>query len=302
VTITVEKDKAVKDILAEICTRKRTHVAERKTVLPLSVLESRLAEASPPRGFAHALAATAETEGYGLICEIKKASPSKGLIRPDFHPSDLAADYERGGAACLSVLTDRPYFQGDDDYLQQARASAALPALRKDFMVDPYQIVESRVLGADAILLIMAALSDREARTMESLAHDLGMDVLVEVHDRAELDRALGLSSPLIGVNNRNLKTMDVSIDTFLSLAPHVPTDRLLVAESGLASTVDLQRCAEAGARAFLIGETFMRQSDVAGAVRAFRPVEQPSDQQDKQQGAPVNSQTGPTSSESLSA
>lgn len=257
------------DILKEICDRKREHVAQTKASVPLSELEQRAKRASAPRGFIRALETARDQGRYGFICEIKKASPSKGLIRPDdFDPATLAAAYERGGASCLSVLTDIPYFQGDDSYLQQARAATTLPCLRKDFMIDPYQVLEARALGADCILLIMAALEDTEAKELEAAAHELGMDVLIEVHDALELKRALALESRLVGVNNRNLKTMDVSLQTTLSLVPTFPADRIAVAESGLATADDLAACAEVGANCFLIGETFMRQANVEQAVR----------------------------------
>jgi indole-3-glycerol phosphate synthase len=261
------------DALAEICNAKREHVARRKAELPLAKLEAEL-PAEAPRGFARALAAAHTAGRPALIAEIKRASPSKGLIRADFDPAGLARAYAAGGAACLSVLTDEPYFQGRGRYLGDARAAAPLPALRKDFMLDPWQIVESRWLGADAVLLIMACLDNARAGELARTAVGLGMDVLVEVHDEAELDRALALPGTLLGVNNRDLRTLRVDLATFECLAPRVPADRVLVAESGLHGHADLARMARAGARAFLVGESLMRERDVAAATRRLLGLE----------------------------
>lgn len=254
-------------ILDRIKAYKLEDVAARKISHPLAKIEEAAHVASPPRGFARALADNATT-AYGLIAEIKKASPSKGLIRTDFNPAELAKAYELGGATCLSVLTDTPSFQGDDSYLVQARAAVALPCLRKDFMYDTYQIAESRALNADCVLLIMASLSDAQAAELEAAAIAWGMDVLIEVHDRTELERAAALKSPLIGINNRNLHSFEVTLDTTRELARRVSEDRLIVSESGLNTAEDLAEMARYGVRCFLIGESLMRQDDVAAATR----------------------------------
>ena len=255
------------DKLAEICEVKRQHVARRKEQVSLSDLLDHAAEMDAPRGFAIAIQERSQT-GTALIAEIKKASPSKGLIRENFNPPAHAKAYEAGGATCLSILTDEPYFQGCDEFLIAARTACTLPCLRKDFMVDPWQVAESRALGADAILIIMAALDDSLAAEIEDAAAQYGMDALIEVHDEAELERALQLKSPLLGINNRNLKTFETSLDQTEGLAKLVPDDRIIVSESGIFIHADVQRVSGCGASAILVGESLMRNDDVEAATR----------------------------------
>jgi indole-3-glycerol phosphate synthase len=257
------------NVLDKIKAYKLEDVAARKAAVPLSEVEARARAAGPTRGFAVRLQ-DASREGYGLIAEVKKASPSKGLIRADFNPPALAKAYEDGGATCLSILTDGPSFQGDDSYLVAAREATSLPALRKDFMYDTYQVAEARALGADCILIILASVSDGQAQELEEAAFSWGMDVLLEVHDAPELERASMLKSPLMGINNRNLKTFETSLDTTRTLSRLVPADRTIVCESALSTPDDLADMTKYGARCFLIGESLMRQDNVAQATRTL--------------------------------
>ena len=252
----------VPDILQRIVARKREEIAARRAQVTQAALEGRLADADTPRGFVAALQAKVEAGQAAVIAEIKKASPSKGVLREDFHPAEIARSYADGGAACLSVLTDIDFFQGSDVYLQQARAACALPVIRKDFIVDDYQVLEARAIGADCILLIAACLDDRSLRALNDRARELGMDVLIEVHDAQELERALQTDNRLIGVNNRNLRTFEVSLQTTLDLLDRIPDDRLVVTESGILAPKDVRLMRDHGVHAFLVGEAFMRAED----------------------------------------
>lgn len=258
------------DALQRICAAKRDHVRSCRRRHPLAALSAEAGRTSPPRGFVRALEEARAAGAYGLIAEIKRASPSQGLIRRDFDPAVLARAYLRGGATCLSVLTDAPFFQGADEHLTRAREAVDIPILRKDFMLDPYQVVESRAIGADCILLVLAALDDGRAKELEAAAIEHGMDVMLEVHDADELDRALGLDSRLIGINNRDLKSLGVDLGTTEALAPRVPADRIVVSESGLHSADDLARMSRIGVTCFLVGESLMREPDVEAATRAL--------------------------------
>jgi indole-3-glycerol phosphate synthase len=258
------------DILARILSTKAREVAAARAATPLEALRAEARAAPPVRDFVGALRARIETGSTGVIAEIKKASPSRGVLRPIFDPAAIAARYEAGGATCLSVLTDRDYFQGAPEHLAAARAACSLPALRKDFIVEEYQVFESRVLGADCILLIVAALDDARLAALEATARELGMAVLAEVHDAQELERALRLTTPLIGVNNRNLRSFEVALETTLALLPRIPRDRLVVTESGILSPADVARMRAAGVPAFLVGEAFMRAADPGAALHAL--------------------------------
>jgi indole-3-glycerol phosphate synthase len=258
------------DILDRILAVKAREIDAARDARSLETVRAEAERADPPRGFAAALRARIAAGGAAVIAEVKKASPSKGVLRDDFDPAAIARAYAANGAACLSVLTDRQFFQGAPGHLVAARAACALPVLRKDFIVDPYQVYEARAMGADCILLIVAALALPRLKALEVLARSLGMDVLVEVHDRAELDRALALQTPLLGINNRDLRTFETRLDTTLELLPAIPPDRLVIAESGILASADVARLRAAGVNAFLVGEAFMRAPDPGAALAAL--------------------------------
>ncbi|MCG7895770.1 MAG: indole-3-glycerol phosphate synthase TrpC [Candidatus Thiodiazotropha taylori] len=256
------------DILKKIVARKQQEIADRLEKRSLQALQERLPESSAPRGFADAIAQRIEAGEAGVIAEIKRASPSKGVLREDFQPAEIALSYQQGGAACLSVLTDIDFFQGSDDYLRQARAACSLPVIRKDFIIDPYQVYEARVIEADSILLIAACLDDAQLHSLNDLAHELGMDVLIEVHDEAELQRTLALENRLIGINNRNLRSFEVTLDTTLGLLDQIPEGRIVVTESGILDQQDVKRMRSHQVNAFLVGEAFMRADDPGARLR----------------------------------
>lgn len=258
------------DILRKIVARKREEIAERSASVPLDDLKTKLKLADAPRGFADAIQAKIDAGKSGVIAEIKRASPSKGVLRGDFRPADIARSYAANGAACLSVLTDIDFFQGSDAYLQEARAACSLPVIRKDFIVDPYQVYEARAINADCILLIVSCLEDAQMLELNDLAHELGMDVLIEVHDADELERALLANNRLVGINNRNLRTFDVSLDTTLSLLDRIPQDRIVVTESGIHTPEDVRLMREHDVNAFLVGEAFMRAEDPGEKLAAL--------------------------------
>jgi indole-3-glycerol phosphate synthase len=258
----------VSTILSKILDRKRAEVIARRKRDPVGSLEQRITEQSPARGFARVIQARVAAAEPAVIAEVKKASPSKGIIRADFRPAEIAASYQAGGASCLSVLTDVDFFQGADSYLQQARAACELPVLRKDFTVDPYQVIEARAIGADAILLIVAALDNDQMRELAATAGEVGLDVLVEVHDRAELDRALELATPLIGINNRDLHSFETRLETTVELLPYIPADRLVITESGIHTAEDVALMRNHQVFGFLVGEAFMRAPEPGEKLR----------------------------------